>query len=58
MNNQTTSFIELRKNFGGLRVFSKKKLEKWVASDRLTEREQKQVEKIINRLPSYFRQLS
>ena len=35
----------------GYRIFSKRELEKWIVSDRLTVREQKQVEKIINRLP-------
>lgn len=34
-----------------LRSFSKRELEKWVSSDRLTEREQKQIETIIDRLP-------
>lgn len=34
-----------------LRIFSKRQLDKWIASDRLTEREQKQIETIINRLP-------
>ena len=39
------------KKVGKLRVFSKKQLDKWVASDRLSEREQKQIETIIKRLP-------
>lgn len=33
------------------RSFSKKQLEEWIRQDTLTQKEQKQVEEIINRLP-------
>lgn len=35
----------------GLRLFTQRQLKQWIAADRLTDREQKQVDAIINHLP-------